>query len=136
MWRWSEYLKRAGIAQETLWVVEKGSQTGMKHVHVIQHGRFVPKDLLSASWRYGSTQIEGAREAVGYLAKGVIRYVAKGIDGGDGELEDHMNLNGGRAAHWSRGFFAGMSRAAYRQANPLPGIYFVVTDRGLDVQSQ
>lgn len=129
MWTWNQYLRRAGIAQETLWVVEKGSSTGMKHVHAIQHGRYVPKDLLSASWPYGYTQIEGAREAVNYLGKGVIRYVAKGIDEGDQELEEHMDINGGRAAHWSRGFFAGMSRKAYRQANPLPGIYFVVTAR-------
>lgn len=126
---WQRHLQRAGIRQETLWVVEQGSKTGMKHVHAVQHGDFVPKELLSASWPHGFTQIEGARQAVGYLAKGVIRYVAKGLDGDPESIEEHMNLNGGRAAHWSRGFFAGMGRNAYRQANPLPGIYFVEVDR-------
>lgn len=124
---WRQYLKRAGIRQEVLTVVEEGSQTGMKHVHAVQHGDFIPKELLSASWPHGFTQIEHARAATDYLAKGVIRYVAKGIDSEE-SLERHMNLNGGRAAHWTRGFFQGMSREAYRAANPLPGIYFVQTD--------
>jgi hypothetical protein len=99
----------------------------MKHVHVVQHGDYVPKDVLSDSWAYGSTQVEAARAATSYLAKGVIRYVAKGIDDLE-TIEHHMNLNGGRAAHWSREFFAGYSREGYRKANPLPGVYFVEAD--------
>lgn len=127
---WRENLARHGVAGEGLWVVERGSETGMKHVHVVQWGpRKIPLSVLDASWPYGMTQIEAARAAVGYLEKGVMRYVAKGIDGDGETIEAHMNLNGGRAAHWSRRFFAGMSRTAYRQANPLPGIYFVQTAR-------
>lgn len=129
MYVWLLGLRRQGYAMHVLWVVEKGSENGMKHVHVVQWGSYIPKHVLSASWPHGSTQIQGAREAVGYLSKGVIRYVAKGIDEGDEALEEHMNLNGGRAAHWSREFFDGMGRNAYRQAHPLPGIYFVVTLR-------
>lgn len=126
--RWLERLRRQGYAMHVLWVVEEGSEHGMKHVHVIQWGSFIPKAVLSASWPYGFTQIQGAREAVGYLGKQVVRYVAKGLD--DAELvEGHMNLNGGRAAHWSTEFFDGLGRNAYRQANPLPGIYFVEVDR-------
>jgi hypothetical protein len=126
---WLLALRRQGYRMHVLWVVEKGSETGMKHVHAVQWGDFIPKDVLSASWPYGFTQIEGAREATNYLAKGVVRYVAKGLDGDGESIESHMNLNGGRAAHWSREFFAGTGRNAYREANPLPGIYFVETDR-------
>lgn len=126
---WLQRLRREGYRMHVLWVVEKGSDTGMKHIHAVQWGDFIPKEVLSASWPFGSTQIEGARSATDYLAKGVLRYVAKGIDGDGESVEEHMNLNGGRAAHWSREFFAGQGRNAYRQANPLPGIYFVQTAR-------
>jgi hypothetical protein len=128
---WRQNLRRHGVDGEGLWVIEKGSQTGMKHAHVVQHGpRKIPMDVLDASWPYGQTQIETARAAVGYLEKGVLRYVAKGIDGDPESIESHMNLNGGRAAHWSAGFFGGQGRNAYRQANPLPGIYFIQTATG------
>jgi hypothetical protein len=125
MHTWLQRLRREGYSMHVLWVVEKGSTTGMKHVHAIQWGSYIPKEVLSASWPHGSTQIEAAQAAIDYLAKGVLRYVAKGIDGDPDSLEDHMNLNGGRAAHWSRDFFAGQGRNAFREANPLPGVYFV-----------
>lgn len=123
---WLQHLRRAGYRMHVMWVVEVGDG-GMKHVHAIQWGDYVPKEELSSSWPYGFTQIEGARAATNYLAKGVVRYVAKGLDGDGKAIEEHMNLNGGRAAHWSREFFAGHGRNAYRQSNPLPGIYFVHT---------
>jgi hypothetical protein len=128
VWQWLERLRRAGYRMHVLWVVELGDETGMKHIHAVQWGDFIPKEVLSASWPHGHTQIEGARAATNYLAKGVVRYVAKGLDGDGASIEEHMNLNGGRAAHWSTKFFDGMGRNAYRQANPLPGIYFVETD--------
>lgn len=125
---WLQYLRRHGYGMHVLWVVEKGSQTGMKHVHVIQRGHFVPKAVLEASWPHGSTQIAAARAAASdYLAKGVIKYVGKGLDGEADEIEAHMNLNGGRAAHWSRGFFDGSSRDDFARRFPIPGHYFVVT---------
>jgi len=126
---WLRHLRREGFDMRVLWVVEQGEQTGMKHVHAVQWGSFVPKSLLDESWPYGFNEIEGARAAADYLGKGVLRYVAKGLDGGGQAIQDHMNLNGGRAAHWSRGFFGGLGRDAYRRANPMPGIYFVHTAR-------
>jgi hypothetical protein len=126
---WLRHLRREHYRMNLLWVVEKGEDTGMKHVHAVQWGDFIPKEQLSGSWAHGSTQIEGARAATNYLAKGVVRYVAKNLDGDQASIEAHMNLNGGRAAHWSRAFFDGMSREAYKKANPMPGVYFVETDR-------
>jgi hypothetical protein len=128
VFHWLERLRRAGYRMQVLWVVEEGSEHGMKHIHAVQWGDFIPKEVLSASWPFGSTQIEAARAATDYLAKGVMRYVAKGIDD-QATIEAHMNLNGGRAAHWSTRFFGGVGRNAYRAANPLPGIYFVQTER-------
>ena len=126
MRHWLERLRRQGYEMHVLWVVEKGSETGMKHVHVVQRGDFIPKDVLSASWPYGSTQIAAARSAAtDYLAKGVITYLGKGIDGDGDQIEAHMNLNGGRAGHWSRGFFMGEARDEFAKRFPIPGHYFV-----------
>lgn len=127
---WLRRLRRDGYSMHLLWVVERGEETGMKHIHAVQWGNFIPKEILTASWGHGFTEIEGARAASSYLAKGVVRYVAKNLDGDASSIEDHMNLNGGRAAHWSREFFDGLSRDGYRKENPLPGIYFVETALG------
>lgn len=129
---WMRNLRRQGVEMNALTVVERGKETGMKHLHAVQWGDYVPKNLLDESWPYGSTQIQAARAATNYLSKGVIRYVGKGLDGDQSEIVEHMNLNGGRAAHWTRGFFGGLSREAYREANPLPGIYFVEQATDLD----
>lgn len=127
---WLLYLRRAGLAMHVLWVVEKGTETGMKHIHVIQRGDFIPKAILDQSWPHGSTNIAAARQAASdYLAKGVVPYIAKGIDGHREGVVDHMNLNGGRAAHWSRGFFLGVARDDFAKAFPVPGYYFVETIR-------
>jgi hypothetical protein len=128
MQAWRKNLGRHGVAGQALYVVERGHETGMKHVHAVQWGpKKIPMQVLDDSWPYGSTQIQAARAATDYLGKGVIRYLGKGIDGDPDSIEAHMNLNGGRAAHWSRSFFAGSSRDAYRKERPLPGIYFVQT---------
>jgi hypothetical protein len=128
---WLQHLRRDGYDMHVLWVVEEGSETGMKHVHAVQWGDYIPKEVLSASWPHGFTQIEGARAATNYLAKGVVRYVAKGLDGDGESIEDHMNLNGGRAAHWSREFFAGMGRNAYREAHPHEDIEYIGIATGI-----
>lgn len=118
-----QYLRRQGIRVKWLWVVEVGAG-GMKHVHAVQWGDFIPWEQL-LSWWGARVQIEASKAAVGYLGKNVIRYLGKGLDGDREAIEDHMNLNGGRAAHWSRGFFAGMGRDEFARAHPLPGIYFL-----------
>lgn len=120
----ARFLRSRGIAVKWLWVVEKGEETGMKHVHAVQWGDFIPwRDLLG--WWESRVEIQASDEAIGYLGKNIIRYLGKGLDGDRQEIESHMNLNGGRAGHWSRGFFNGMSRTDFAQAHPLPGIYFL-----------
>lgn len=129
MRHFTRFHRRRGRDMNLMYVIEKGAETGMKHAHLVQWGDYLPKAEVSESWPYGHTQIEAARAATDYLAKGVLRYVAKGLDGNGEDIEEHMNLNGGRAAHWSKGFFAGESRDAFRKRNPLPGVYFVEVDR-------
>jgi len=128
MKRLVEYLRRQGIRVNWLWVVEEGSKSGMKHVHAVQWGDFIPwRDLLS--WWGARVQIEAADAAIGYLGKNVIRYLGKNLDGDREGIEGHMNLNGGRAAHWTRGFYAGMGRDDFAREHPLPGIYFLQNEK-------
>lgn len=123
-----QHLRRQGIAVKWLWVVEEGSETGMKHIHAVQWGDFIPwRDLLA--WWGARVEIQASRDAFDYLGKNIIRYLGKGLDGDRDAIEGHMNLNGGRAAHWSRGFFNGLGRDAFAQAHPLPGIYFLRNER-------
>lgn len=120
----ARYLRRRGLLVNWLWVVEEGSLNGMKHVHAVQWGDFIPwQDLLG--WWGARVQIEHADAALGYLGKNIIRYLGKGLDGDRDAIEHHMRLNGGRAAHWTRGFFNGLSRDGFAKAHPLPGIYFL-----------
>jgi hypothetical protein len=120
-----QFLRRdRGIRVNWLWVVEEGDLGGMKHIHAVQWGDFIPwRDLLG--WWGARVQIEASSAAVGYLGKNVIRYLGKNLDGDREGIEDHMNLNGGRAAHWTRGFFAGLGREDFARQHPLPGIYFL-----------
>src|SRR5680860_1695359 len=75
-----QFLRSRGIRVNWLWVVEEGSSTGMKHVHCVQWGDFIPwQELLG--WWGARVQIEAAGAAIGYLGKNVIRYLGKGLDG-------------------------------------------------------
>lgn len=119
------HLRRQGIEVQWLWVVEEGERNGMKHVHAVQWGpQKIPWEDLLGWWGH-RVQIEAAGAAMGYLGKNVVRYLGKGLDGDRQAIEAHMNLNGGRAAHWSRGFFAGLSREGYARANRLPGTFWL-----------
>lgn len=121
---WRRTLARAGVAGEMLYVRENGSDTGMQHVHVVQTGpRKIPINLLDQSWPWGMTNIQSARQATDYLGKEVLRYVGKGADARE-TIEGHMTMNGGRAAHWTRGFFWGTGRDDFARVHPVPGLYF------------
>lgn len=120
-------LDRHGVAGEMLYVRENGSENGMEHTHIVQTGpRKIPKEVLDAAWPYGWTQIEKAREAVDYVGKQALRYVGKGADARE-TIQEHMTINGGRAAHWTRGFFGGQGRDSFARTHPIPGIYFLET---------
>lgn len=114
----AQYLRRQEIGLDWLWVVERGERTGMKHVHAVQWGpEKIPWEQLLDWWGH-RVEVQAARAATDYLGKNVVRYLGKGLDGEGQDIEAHMNLNGGRAAHWSRGFYAGMSRKGFAAAHP------------------
>jgi hypothetical protein len=60
-----------------VWVLERGERRGRLHYHVLvwlPKGVTLPKPDKQGWWPWGSTRIEWARDAVGYLAK----YLSKG----------------------------------------------------------
>lgn len=109
-------LRGDGVRCEWVWVTERGSKTGMIHVHAIQHGDYVPQrdlerlwggrrvDIRTAAPRHGEYISKTAARVAGYVGKTAVEH-----------LDDALTLNGGRLHHWSRGFF-GMPVREYRRS--------------------
>lgn len=116
-------LKARGYVWEWAWSVEVG-KGGMKHVHAIQHGDYVPQRELQEVWG-ARTDIRGVTFGDGpasYMLKDAGRVSGYSVKGAEGDLEAHLALNGGRAAHWSRGFLHGLTRdQAMREATGWAG---------------
>jgi hypothetical protein len=110
------YLVRLGYPWEMGWTTELGAETGMVHVHGVQHGAAkVPQTVLQDLW--GSIvdirAVKAEKGAARYVTKEALRvagYVVKGGTASASGLNDHLDLNGGRAAHWSRGFLHGLTK--------------------------
>jgi len=98
------YLSRRGYRWEMFWSCERGSKTGMLHVHGIQYGDFVPQAVLQEVWGQ-IVDIRGVRSSKvsNYVLKDAARVAGYTLKG-DGHAE-RIALNGGRPAHWTRNFF-------------------------------
>lgn len=109
-------LRAAGFDTEWVWVTERGSKTGMVHVHAIQWGSYIPQAGLQDMWGGRRVDIRSAQPRHGeYISKSAARvssYVGKGAEM---DLEAALGLNGGRLHHWSRGFF-GMPIREFRKS--------------------
>jgi hypothetical protein len=104
-----------GWEWEIGWATEKGSDTGMTHVHGIQHGKQkIPQAALQERWGaivdIRQIKTPGAATYAMKEARRVAGYTVKEATGDHGSLLEHLALNGGRAAHWSRGFLHGMTK--------------------------
>lgn len=118
--RWAR--DELGAEWEIGWSTEVGSRTGMVHVHGIEHGaQKIPQAALQDRWG-AIVDIRAVRTpgAGVYTVKDALRvagYTVKGATGDHDGLMAHLDLNGGRAAHWSRGFLHGLvKRDALAQA--------------------
>lgn len=102
-------LRREGYSWESAWTVERGSKTGMKHVHALQHGSFVPQKLLQEAWGaiVHIEAIRGARGVANYALKEASRVAGYAVKGTTAQLAEHLALNGGRGCHYSRGYLHG-----------------------------
>lgn len=109
-------LRGAGYRTEWIWVTERGHKNGMVHVHAVQHGDYVPQTHLQDLWGGRRVDIRSAVPAHGeYISKSAARvagYIGKSAAG---DLDQALDLNGGRLHHWSRQFF-GMPIREYRRS--------------------
>lgn len=131
-------VRRAGYVWETAWSVERGKKTGMKHVHLLQHGSYVPQATLQDLWGWivDIRAIKNPRGAVKYALKEAERttkYALKGTK----DFRNHLQLNGGRVVHLSRKYLHGMRSddvLALLRTGGTPGPAHVWAVVGWDVE--
>jgi hypothetical protein len=111
-------LNARGIEWECAWATERGSKTGMTHVHALQHGDYVPGELLNEVWgaRCNVKAIQTGAGVARYVTKEALKvagYTVKGSSAatmGEQAMHDFLDLNGGRPMHWSKGFLHGLTK--------------------------
>jgi hypothetical protein len=103
-------LRRRGYEWEWFWAIEANPAGTGYHLHAVQKGSYVPQARLQEMCGNRIPHIQAIRrgesgQAAAYLAKGATSYLTKGgLHGLDGYYQ-HLLLNGGVGAHWSRGYF-------------------------------
>lgn len=103
-------LRTAGYSVQWAWTVERGKQTGMVHVHALQHGDYIPQRTLERIWgrRVDIRRIHDTDGAARYTTKHAgRRLVSYTMKGTARELDEHLSLNGGRGVHLSRHYLKG-----------------------------
>jgi hypothetical protein len=115
-------MRAEGYRTEWAWTVEKGKQTGMVHVHAMQHGDFIPQRALQSWWghRVDVRRIHDVNGAARYTTKHASRrLVSYTMKGTAGDISEHLDLNGGRGVHTSRGYLRGLrSDEVWRLLHP------------------
>lgn len=107
-------LMNDGYRCEWAWATERGSRTGMTHVHLLQHGSYIPQAALQDAW--GSIVDIRAVKSDGlgkYVTKEALRVAGYVMKGARAELQGYetfLELNGGRSMHWSRGYLHGLTK--------------------------
>lgn len=112
------YLQRRGFAWEHAWTIEPNPKGTGHHVNVLQKGSYVPQALLQDVWG-AIVHVQAIRGATGAQAVGkyslkearrVAGYSLKnGAQGGD-VTRAHLEANGGRLVHLSRGYLGGLTQ--------------------------
>lgn len=97
-------MRDRGRAFEFFWAVEENPRGTGNHAHGVQHGDYCAQSVLQKVWG-AIVYVERIRvevEATRYVIKSAAsNYVTKGTTV---DLDAHRARNGGRAAHWTRGF--------------------------------
>ncbi len=109
-------LAAKGYGWEVGWATEPNPKGTGLHIHGIQHGDRVPQRVLQDTWG-AIVDIRAVgrksqdRAAGVYTVKESRRVAGYAVKGATGEhLAEHLARNGGRPAHWSRGFLHGKTK--------------------------
>jgi hypothetical protein len=105
-------VREQGYAWEWGWCIEVNPKGTGFHAHGVQHGDYVPQALLQDLWGGRIVDVRALRtpEASVYVVKEAARVAGYITKGGTSDLAAHLARNGGRAAHWSRGFLHGRTK--------------------------
>jgi len=103
-------LRRKGYEWEWFWAIERNPADTGYHLGAVQRGSYVPQAMLQRMWGERIPHIQaldrrGGGGASMYVVKGAVGYVTKGAHGALDGYYEHLRLNGGAGAHWSRGYF-------------------------------
>lgn len=103
---------RKAYTIEMAWAIERNPKGTGFHLHAISHGEHIPKKRLKEMWGGRHIDVRAVDgHAEGYLTKcaSVAGYLTK-------DRQQHLDLNGGRAVHFTRGFLHGWtSRQALQE---------------------
>lgn len=108
---WAREVRAHGFRWEWAWAREANPRGTGFHVHGVQHGDYVPQRVLDDLWGGRKVDVRALRRpgAGVYAVKEALKvagYIGKGAAGSH---HDHLDLNGGRAVHLSRGYLHGLT---------------------------
>lgn len=122
-------LRAENYSVEWAWTVERGKRTGMIHVHALQHGSYIPQRTLQAMWGHivHVRRIDDVDAAATYTTKhAAARVVSYTFKEARSHLQEHLDLNGGRGVHLSRGYLRGLrSDDVWRILHPPSALRWV-----------
>lgn len=114
-WQVRDFARRVrgdGYAWEWCWAIEANPKGTGFHAHGVQHGDYVPQRRLQEAWGDRIVDVRAlAKPGAGvYAVKEALRVAGYVTKGTGSNLSAHLERNGGRGAHWSRGFLHGRTR--------------------------
>lgn len=102
---------------EQAWTVERGAKSGMLHVNVLQKGTYIGQAEAQATWGgiVHVKRIRGVRGVGSYALKEAMRVSGYSLKEAGRSLDEHLDLNGGRLLHLSRGYLGGETMETVRR---------------------
>ena len=116
--RFRQTLSEMFGAVEFGWTIEEGHKNGSPHVNILERGPAkLPQAVLQERWG-GIVHVKRIRSAGAskYAMKEAMRVTGYAVKESGTNLDEHLALNGGRLAHWSRGYFDGRRIGDVREA--------------------
>jgi len=112
---WVYRVRRSGCAWEWSWAIEENPRGTGYHAHGVQHGGYLDQAHGERLWGGRVMDIRALKTpgAGVYAVKEALRvtgYTMKGATSSSEALRAHLDRNGGRVAHWSRGFLHGLTK--------------------------